>query len=242
LHFQDRDLYGRLVHLQPVRWIDGWPEIGEAIDVHGCGQPVLEFSMPPGEDVGGVVPQMEDKFAGPDLSLAWQWPAHSRKEWWDLQARPGWLRLKAALLPAEGLARYPRLMLQKFPAENFEVRVQAEPGGEGVRAGLVVAGAEFAYLAHVLEGNETKVEYFGKSGICFRETIPAKAWLTLKVSDGGRCAFGYSSGQDDFYQVGPVFPVRQGNWIGAKFGLLCFQGQDKHGGEGFFSGITVSPR
>jgi hypothetical protein len=130
-------------------------------------------------------------------------------------------------------------MLQKFPAENFEVRVQAEPGGEGVRAGLVVAGAEFAYLARVRQGKDEKVEYFGKSGICFREPIPAKADLVLRVNHGGRCAFGYSRGRDDFYQVGPVFPVRQGNWIGAKFGLLCFQEEGKLDGHGFFSEIAV---
>ena len=136
-------------------------------------------------------------------------------------------------------ARYPRLMLQKFPAEKFEVKVQADPQGDGVRAGLVVAGAEFAYLAKIREGEEKKVEYFGKSGICFREAIPAEASLVLRVSYGGRCSFGYSSGQDDFYQIGPVFPVRQGNWIGAKFGLLCFQVGKKDVGHGFFSEITA---
>jgi hypothetical protein len=130
-------------------------------------------------------------------------------------------------------------MLQKFPAETFVVRVQAEPEGEGVRAGLVVAGAEFAYLARVRDGNETKVEYFGKSGICFREPIPGEASLMLKVSDGGRCAFGYSTNPGHFYQVGPAFPVRQGNWIGAKFGLLCFQGEGRLDGDGFFSEVVV---
>ena len=120
--------------------------------------------------------------------------------------------------------------------------MEAELGGDGVRAGLVVAGAEFAYLARVREGNEEKVEYFGKSGICFREPVPAKADLVLRVNHGGRCAFGYSRGGDDFYQVGPIFPVRQGSWIGAKFGLLCFQGEGKHESHGFFSGTTVSPK
>jgi hypothetical protein len=131
-------------------------------------------------------------------------------------------------------------MLQKFSAESFEVRVQAESIGDGVRAGLVVAGAEFGYLARVREGKDEKVEYFGKSGICFREPIPAKADLVLRVNHGGRCAFGYSRGGNDFHQVGPIFPVRQGNWIGAKFGLLCFQEEGKHDGHGFFSGMTVS--
>jgi hypothetical protein len=133
-------------------------------------------------------------------------------------------------------------MLQKFPAESFEVRVQAEPGGDGARAGLVVAGAEFAYLARIREGDKQKVEYFGKSGICFREAVPADAVLVLRVNQGGSCAFGYSRGRDDFYQIGPVFPVRQGNWIGAKFGLLCFQEEGKQDGYGFFSEMTVRSR
>ena len=28
LHFQDRGAYGRMVHLQPVRWVDDWPVMG----------------------------------------------------------------------------------------------------------------------------------------------------------------------------------------------------------------------
>lgn len=28
IHFQDRDGYGRITHLQPMRWVDDWPVIG----------------------------------------------------------------------------------------------------------------------------------------------------------------------------------------------------------------------
>jgi beta-xylosidase len=238
LHFQDKDLYGRVVHLQPVRWQDGWPLIGEAVDGQGCGQPVESHELPPGDSLGGIVPQMGDDYRNGTLSPAWQWPAHPPAGGWSVDSSRR-LRLEAAPLPPEGLSCYPRLLLQKFPAENFEVRVSAEARGEGVRAGIVVAGAEMGYLARVREGGVEKIEYLGKSGICFREAIPAEASLVLRVSHGGRCSFGYSSGQDDFYQIGPVFPVRQGNWIGAKFGLVCFQETGFKGGYGLFSAVEV---
>ena len=40
LHFQDANAYGRIVHLQPVRWVDDWPVMGEDPDGDGVGQPV----------------------------------------------------------------------------------------------------------------------------------------------------------------------------------------------------------
>jgi beta-xylosidase len=42
IHFQDREAYGRVVHLQPVDWRDGFPVMG------GRGAPVLSHEMPHG--------------------------------------------------------------------------------------------------------------------------------------------------------------------------------------------------
>lgn len=40
LHFQDRGLYGRIVHMQPVVWENDWPVMGiNAVD--GCGEPCI---------------------------------------------------------------------------------------------------------------------------------------------------------------------------------------------------------
>ena len=45
LHFQDRGLYGRIVHMQPVVWENGWPVMGiHAKD--GCGEAGLVYKMP----------------------------------------------------------------------------------------------------------------------------------------------------------------------------------------------------
>ena len=49
LHFQDQGAYGRVVHLEPMAWKDGWPVMGEDPDGDGKGQPVLVHKKP---DVG----------------------------------------------------------------------------------------------------------------------------------------------------------------------------------------------
>ena len=46
LHFQDKDAYGRIVHLQPVRWADDWPLIGEDSNDDGIGEPVMRYKKP----------------------------------------------------------------------------------------------------------------------------------------------------------------------------------------------------
>lgn len=46
LHFQDMGFYGRICHLQPVRWVDDWPIIGVNPDEMGCGEPVLRCDKP----------------------------------------------------------------------------------------------------------------------------------------------------------------------------------------------------
>lgn len=49
LHFQDVGAHGRLLHLQPMKWVDDWPVIGIDKDEDGCGEPVLFYKKP---DVG----------------------------------------------------------------------------------------------------------------------------------------------------------------------------------------------
>lgn len=46
IHFQDVGALGRILHLQPMKWTDGWPVIGVDEDGDGCGEPVLEYNAP----------------------------------------------------------------------------------------------------------------------------------------------------------------------------------------------------
>lgn len=81
LHFQDVGNAGRIIHLQPMRWVEDWPVIGEN-DMNGCGEPVLCHKKP---DVGiqypADAPEDSDFFERKVLGLQWQWNANYKESW-----------------------------------------------------------------------------------------------------------------------------------------------------------------
>ena len=96
IHFQDRGAYGRIVHLQPVNWVDDWPVMGVDNDANGVGEPVSTCKKPTvGKTYPVAVPQTSDEFDGSTLGLQWQWQANPKPAWCSMKARPGWLRLNA---------------------------------------------------------------------------------------------------------------------------------------------------
>jgi len=150
LHFQDKDAYGRVVHLQPMKWVNDWPVIGIDKDGDGKGEPVLTYKKPlAGNTVktpltGNTVktspstgntfktspncnafsrPLNSDEFNTSTLGLQWQWQANPLPTWGMLSPAKGILRLFSAKLP-DSLHNYwdvPNLLLQKFPNDTFTV-------------------------------------------------------------------------------------------------------------------------
>jgi beta-xylosidase len=236
IHFQEVLPYGRILHLQPVKWVNNWPVMGND------GQPVLTFKKP---DVGKVwpvaVPQTSDEFDGPALGMQWQWWANWDESWYSLSARPGFLRLNAVPNPAgTTLFDHPNLLLQKFPAEKFTVTTSLDLAGlaDGDRAGLVVAGMVLGALQVRNDGSGLKITRttlhsarpHGLKGdpVTRPEVEEAaasvsgkKVFLRLKVEPGGMCMLGYSADGEKFSDLGPAFKVVNDLWIGAKVGLFC---------------------
>ncbi len=71
LHFQDKGPYGRIVHLQPVRWVNDWPVMGADADGDGTGEPVLKFKKPNvGKSYPTQTPPESDEFDSTRLGLA----------------------------------------------------------------------------------------------------------------------------------------------------------------------------
>lgn len=89
--FYDKMPYGRMPNLQPVNWVDGWPEIG----VNGKG--VTTYKKP---DVGRDYPitalATNDNFRNYKLGLQWGWNHNADASKWSLTEHPGFLRLKTA--------------------------------------------------------------------------------------------------------------------------------------------------
>ena len=81
-HFQDKGAYGRIVHLQPMTWKNGWPIIGNDEDGDGVGEPVSIFKKPNvGQSYPKVTPPDSDEFNQPKLGLQWQWQANPQIYW-----------------------------------------------------------------------------------------------------------------------------------------------------------------
>lgn len=91
LIFQDRGAVGRVPLLMPVRWVDGWPMLG---DENGRVPHSAQISLP-SYDIGKRIVESDD-FSGNQLKINWQWNHNPVNEAWSLSERPGFLRLKTS--------------------------------------------------------------------------------------------------------------------------------------------------
>lgn len=155
MHFQDKDAYGRVVHLQPMEWTaDGWPVIGVDKDGDGVGEPVSRYRKPALKDSGTFQPAESDGFDNVDLGLQWQWHGIPSPYWYFLDARNSALRLYS-VDQAEGwrnLGDSPNLLLQKTPADKFTVTAKLRfiPNPQlkekGESCGFVLMGQDYAVI------------------------------------------------------------------------------------------------
>jgi len=236
IHFQELQPYGRVVHLQPVTWEDGWPLMGVDWDGNGIGEPVARYRKPNlGRIYPPATPQTSDEFDHPLLGLQWQWHASHRREWYSLTARKGWLRLFAIELEGYDLSRAPNLLLQKFPARAFafETRVAFTPRLAGQRAGLVVMGREHAALILRQSGVGVAVAMvINGQEVAAREAAQGEMDLRVEVQDGGECTFSTTAGGGELRALGIPFRAVEGHWIGAKIGLFSTM-EDEGDTDGF---------
>ena len=231
IHFQDRGAYGRIVHLQPMEWKDGWPVMGSDPDGDGTGEPVMEFRMPRvGRAYPPVVPQTSDEFGAAALGPQWQWEANPRPEWSSLTERPGVLRLRGQPRGAGNLWTVPSLLLQKLPAPEFTAttRIDFHGAAPGERAGLLLMGLDYAYLAlertaggvELVQGRATDAPRGGPETVV-RAPADGPLYLRVTMRDSARARFSFSHDGVAFRDIGEPFQAREGRWIGAKVGLFA---------------------
>ncbi len=236
LHFQDAGSYGRIVHLQPMIWKDGWPAMGTDADGDGTGEPVLSWKKP---QVNGVFPRRtpadSDEFDADTLGLQWQWQANPNPVWSAKIRGTDYLRLFAIPLPSPeaNFWQVPNLLLQKFPAPSFtaSAKVRLIPEQQVVRGGLVVFGDDYSALE--LAGKERSLvlrlvvcmqaEQGGREGLAAEIPLQTDTvFLRVQVTaPNALCQFSYSLDGKEFVSVGRPFPAKAGRWVGAKVGLYC---------------------
>ena len=247
IHFQELDPYGRIVHLQPVSWNDGWPVIGRDEDGDGTGEPVRTHAKPDvsTDALPPMVPQTSDDFEAARLGLKWQWHGNPQFGWHSLTHRPDALRLfSQAVDGTENLWSVPNLLLQKFPAPSFTATtaIGCEIHEQAGHGGLLVMGSEYAYLsirrttdaAELVHGRNTAPSDGDPDSEA--ETVSlqrSSAQLRATVEDGGSVQFSYATDDADFEPIGAPFQAQQGRWIGAKIGLFAVQSNESTAEDGY---------
>ncbi|GLB50632.1 glycoside hydrolase family 43 protein [Neptunitalea lumnitzerae] len=256
-HFQDVGAYGRIVHLQPVQWVDDWPMMGEDKDGNGIGEPVMTYRKPVKGNFEVMSPCDTDEFEGNGLGLQWQWNANPEVVWSVKLPGKSYLRL-FSIKKIEGtknLWTVPNLLLQKFPAPDFKATTQVtlmpEDATTGKSAGLIVMGMDYATLTLTNTKNGFVVKQtvaIDAIGAAKEETVEAvsldgdKVYFRVEVSGpDGLCQFSYSTNGKRFKSIGKPFKAKEGKWVGAKVGLFSISEPEvKRGGYADFEFFRIT--
>ena len=158
LHFQDVYAAGRIVHLQPMKWLDNdWPIIGTYKDGDEAGKPVLVHKKPNvGAEYDIVCPESSDEFEGGTLGLQWQWNANWKEEWYKLIPDKSCIRLNAVKKEQEvSISNTSNLLIQKWSMPEFTSITKLDLSGlqNGDMAGFMSLGE--LYVALGVEKAET---------------------------------------------------------------------------------------
>ena len=258
LHFQDKEAYGRVVHLQPVDWSSGWPVMGNN------GEPVLTYRKPQTSNLNPpiiVTPAESDEFNTPTLGLQWQWQANYQQTF-GMPTAFGTMRIFTHKLDADAqnLWLVPNMLLQKTPADEFTVttKLRLTAKAEGQMGGLIMMGLDYSALMVKRVGDEFQLlqvtchdadkgkpqteqliatlKATAKDEIDYKPGIHEDIYLRLIVINaeagqphGGKpiVRFAYSLNGKKFTPCGEAFTMRQGKWIGAKFGFIAVESTPK---------------
>lgn len=227
LHFQARGAYGRVVHLQPMRWEDGWPVIGDE------GEPVLVHRSPEAPERTVGAPASGDDFPGGRYGRQWQWTANPRPGWTVGHGGDG-LRLSCVRTAyAHDLRALPNVLVQRLPAEEFTVETgitlnSTEPGA---KAGLAVLGDAFSWIgleagpdgtARLVHRYAETVAEHERDAAHPRPAPGAGVRVRIEVTRGARCRFHADTGDGSGFQPsGQVFAATPWRWVGALLGLFA---------------------
>jgi len=238
-HFQQVGARGRVVHLQPMYWEDGWPVIGADLDRNGVGEPVYCWKMPYSGTTPST-PASSDSFDSPSLGLQWQFNHNPVDGEWSLSEHPGKLTIHA--LKSDDFVHARNSLTQKLLGYKGQVSVTMEPGrmAEGQHCGLAVMSNRYDIIGLRRESGKTFLYYEAEGEI--KESVEfskKKIFLRMVYDNPEKTArFEYSADGKSFLPFGESFSPDFGNWKGARPALFCYN-TESEGGEALFDDFEV---
>ncbi|MGM9969441.1 MAG: family 43 glycosylhydrolase [Anaeroplasma sp.] len=224
IHFQDLNCYGRVVHLQPVEWINDWPICGKVNDELLGGTPVDNYEYLINKKSNYKIDYSDD-FKGSKLSYLWQTPANKGFGWYEIN---DCLKLNCIYHNEKSLKALnlvPNLFLTKLCFKSFSVK-------------------SFCVLNLINDNDEVGFTYMGRDYqyICVR-MINGVNHLQLRqghfnqendivildlIYNNSTIEFNLKYIEPNIYQLGfngsyinKKFIATPGRWIGGKIGIYA---------------------
>lgn len=256
LHFQDKGAYGRVLHLNPMKWVNDWPVIGVDKDGDGCGDPVSRYRKPKiGKTYPIETPVESDEFDTRKLGLQWEWHANYQ-DVFGFTTNMGYARIYGHELSPhfKNFWEVPNLLMQKFPAEEFTAtaKLKVSAKDDGQLSGLIIMGWDYFWIGVEKQGEK----FLLKQAVCkdaeqgnleqvstlavlepsrkfeagLFPNYEREIYIRVHVDKGAYCRFSYSLDGKKFTEAGTLFKARQGKWIGAKVGMFSVTPHGKERG------------
>lgn len=256
LHFQDKGAYGRVLHLNPMKWVNDWPVIGVDKDGDGCGDPVSRYRKPKTDKTYPIeTPVESDEFDTRKLGLQWEWHANYQ-DVFGFTTNMGYARIYGHELSPhfKNFWEVSNLLMQKFPAEEFTAtaKLKVSAKDDGQLSGLIIMGLDYSWIGVVKQGEK----FLLKQAVCkdaeqgnleqvstlavlepsrkfeagLFPNYEREIYIRVHVDKGAYCRFSYSLDGRKFTEAGTLFKARQGKWIGAKVGMFSVTPHGKERG------------
>ncbi|MBR6142035.1 MAG: family 43 glycosylhydrolase [Bacteroidaceae bacterium] len=231
---QDVGCLGRFPNLQPVKWTNDWPIVGNN------GVPYETTKKP----VTGAATKREplptnDNFRSYPLGMQWQWNHNPDDAAWTLFERPGWLRLRTSetvsrLTQARNMLTQ-RIFAFESKASTGTVRLDASNLQEGDHAGICIFQDPYAMLAVRVKDGQKQLLWRQDTLRVHDSFTPTEQVEAVEINDIVylRATVSYSTSKTQFYysldnvtyhpiggetSLGFSLTV----FVGARFGLFCY--------------------
>lgn len=246
LHFQDMGVYGRIVHLQPVTWLDNeWPVIGVDRKGNGCGEPQIRYRKPrtSHNDPSPSYLEVSDDFKSPTLGLQWQWNGNYKESFYSLEEREHALRLysrKTCNLDPVTLWNSTNILTQKIICPSFKAIITMDYDGleEQEQAGIIMLGGDYVsaaickkagrfFLRYLEAENNNEVMH---ENILYEEELTQNVHtieLQLTFHEDTSCTISYRLEGEKTIPLPFISKPKDHTWVGAKFGVYSIAYESK---------------
>jgi beta-xylosidase len=215
------------------------------------GEPLAICQKPKSNNTTVVNPVENDEFNAPVLGKQWQWHANYDEKF-GVPTAFGTFRVYTYKLSKEwkNFWEVPNLLLQKTPADAFCVttKLRMTSKADGQFGGLIMKGLDYSALVVRRVGQMfqlvqmtckaadkdnaqsekiiTTLKPTAEDKIDYKPGIHEDIYLRLSVKDS-QVRFAWSKDGKTYSDCGDTFLMKEGKWIGAKFGYVAAETDPK---------------